>query len=63
MIKTILLIALSVFYLYPASAQTAITPPGTGQGPLDYVCPMDPDVRSDKPGVCPRCGMTLKLGI
>jgi len=29
----------------------------------DYVCPMDPDVRSDKPGVCPRCGMKLVLGI
>lgn len=29
----------------------------------DWVCPMDPDYRSDKPGVCPRCGMTLVLGI
>ncbi len=29
----------------------------------DYVCPMDPDVRSDKPGSCPRCGMKLVLGI
>ena len=26
-----------------------------------WVCPMHPDVRSDKPGVCPRCGMTLVL--
>lgn len=24
-----------------------------------YECPMDHDVRSPKPGVCPRCGMTL----
>ena len=31
--------------------------------PQDYVCPMDKDVRSDKPGVCPRCGMKLVLGI
>jgi hypothetical protein len=31
--------------------------------PLDYVCPMDKDVRSDKPGSCPRCGMKLVLGI
>ena len=29
----------------------------------DWVCPMDPDYRSDKPGKCPRCGMTLRLGI
>lgn len=25
-----------------------------------YVCPMHPDVRSDKPGECPKCGMTLQ---
>ena len=30
---------------------------------LDYVCPMDPDVRSATPGKCPRCGMTMVLGI
>ncbi|MCI0486584.1 MAG: copper oxidase [Blastocatellia bacterium] len=24
-----------------------------------YVCPMHPDVRSDKPGTCPKCGMAL----
>lgn len=24
-----------------------------------YTCPMDTDVRSSKPGVCPKCGMTL----
>ncbi len=37
------------------------------QGTLDettktkeYVCPMHPDVQSDKPGQCPKCGMTLK---
>jgi hypothetical protein len=28
-----------------------------------YVCPMDPDVRSNNPGVCPRCGMKLASGI
>ncbi|MDP3724518.1 MAG: copper-translocating P-type ATPase [bacterium] len=24
-----------------------------------YTCPMDPDVLSDKPGICPKCGMAL----
>src|ERR1700676_2639308 len=38
-------------------AQTV--PPPT----IDYVCPMDPDVRSATPGKCPRCGMTLVPGI
>ena len=30
---------------------------------LVYQCPMDPDIRSNVPGVCPRCGMTLRAGI
>ncbi len=25
-----------------------------------YACPMHPEVRSDKPGTCPKCGMTLE---
>ena len=28
-----------------------------------YVCPMDPDVRGTKPGVCSRCGMKLVAGL
>jgi hypothetical protein len=29
----------------------------------DWVCPMDPEYRSEKPGVCPKCGMKLMLGV
>lgn len=29
----------------------------------DWVCPMDPDYRSNAPGVCPRCGMKLVLKV
>ncbi len=25
-----------------------------------YVCPMDPEVRSERPGPCPKCGMALE---
>jgi hypothetical protein len=27
--------------------------------PVEFVCPMHPDVRSSQPGLCPRCGMAL----
>jgi len=37
--------------------------PGAPPPPLDYVCPMDRDVRSAVPGKCTRCGMSLVLGI
>ncbi len=26
----------------------------------NYVCPMDPEVRQDHPGACPKCGMALE---
>jgi len=26
-----------------------------------YTCPMHADVKSDKPGDCPKCGMALKI--
>ncbi|MCU1263610.1 MAG: hypothetical protein JWO80_6495 [Bryobacterales bacterium] len=29
----------------------------------DFTCPMDPDVRSQTPGKCPRCGMKLEARI
>src|SRR5579864_2265544 len=25
-----------------------------------YICPMDPEVRQDHPGACPKCGMALE---
>ena len=37
-------------------------PPATGEvapGTV-YTCPMHPEVKSDKPGDCPKCGMRLQ---
>lgn len=31
--------------------------------PVEFVCPMDPDIRSKTPGKCSRCGMALVAGI
>jgi Cu+-exporting ATPase len=43
-------------YLSPrASAPPPAAPPGT-----IYTCPMDPEVRQDHPGSCPKCGMALE---
>src|SRR5215831_13672375 len=29
-------------------------------GARDYTCPMDPEVRQDRVGACPKCGMALE---
>jgi hypothetical protein len=47
----------------PAPAgRTEAAPDAGGAGdqrPTLYTCPMHPEVISDKPGKCPKCGMTL----
>jgi Cu+-exporting ATPase len=45
----------------PSAPPPAATAPSSA--PLKgvvYVCPMDPEVRSDRPGACPKCGMALE---
>jgi hypothetical protein len=27
--------------------------------PIIFTCPMDPDVEQERPGACPKCGMSL----
>ncbi len=47
-------------YLAPAPSGApapAEIPPGTK---TEYFCPMDPEVVSDRPGSCPKCGMALQ---
>src|SRR5262249_54047217 len=31
--------------------------------PARYICPMDPEVTSDKPGACPKCGMAVEPAV
>jgi Cu+-exporting ATPase len=44
---------------YLAPAAPAIEVPAASAGTI-YTCPMHPEVRSDKPGNCPKCGMALE---
>lgn len=42
---------------------TLLSALGFQADPGDWTCPMDPDIHMDRPGKCPRCGMTLTLKI
>jgi len=56
-------IMLSIVFLIAStglSAQTGKPKTGTAQQQV-YTCPMHPEVVSNKPGKCPKCGMTLVL--
>src|SRR5882757_1558380 len=47
--------------------QTATNPPpkdpAADQDDVEYICPMDKNVRSKTPGKCPICNMTLVLNL
>lgn len=34
--------------------------PGAQEGKVIYICVMHPEIKSDKPGKCPNCGMNLE---
>jgi hypothetical protein len=60
MAVAILFSAATVFAVHPATtvsdiAQTKKVKPAKVQ----YTCPMHPEILSNKPGKCPKCGMTL----
>ena len=47
-----------------ASGSGAGAMSATGKSPREasttYTCPMHPEIRSDRPGACPKCGMALE---
>ncbi len=47
----------------PAAALTAGPAAPLGAANRQYICPMDPEIHSDKPGACPKCGMALELDL
>ena len=44
----------------PQAAKPVQIEPITTSAKTEYICPMDPEVLSDKPGACPICGMALE---
>lgn len=68
------MLAIGALMIAQEPAKVASTPSGTGapqvalpveapDPPVEFICPMDPDVRAKEPGKCPRCGMKLVAGI
>lgn len=44
----------------PSGSTTPTTSAATPAGvAVTYTCPMHPEILSDKPGKCPKCGMDL----
>jgi P-type Cu+ transporter len=43
----------------PRSATPEPVPASSGRG-VEYTCPMHPEIVSDRPGSCPKCGMALE---
>jgi Cu+-exporting ATPase len=43
-----------------ARSQATEPPPARTSGGAMYTCPMHPEVRQDRPGTCPKCGMALE---
>ncbi len=61
--KTIIAIAILLAANTSSFAQDSTNKSGTHQHKMTtkqkYTCTMHPDVVMDKPGKCPKCGMTL----
>ena len=58
MFRALVLLFTSLMWQQPPAVPVAPDDPE-----VEFVCPMDKDVRSKTPGKCPRCGMTLVAGI
>jgi len=61
-LHTIQIAPASVHSAPPQVTSIAPAPPPASprQAPNEYTCPMDPEVRQQGPGDCPKCGMALE---
>ena len=47
-------------YVTPVQSGESAPPQAMAAAGTIYTCPMHPEVRQDRPGSCPKCGMTLE---
>ena len=59
LILTMLTLMVFVFVAVPAMGQNKSVSDSTKQDTTIYTCSMHPEINSDKPGKCPKCGMEL----
>jgi hypothetical protein len=61
MTKYIVISALLLISTLTINAQEKAGKKDTAHNAVYYTCPMHPNVKSDKAGKCPKCGMDLAL--
>jgi len=59
--KKLLMLLMAAFILGSVSSFAQKAKQDTAKHVALYTCPMHPDVKMDKPGKCPQCGMDLSL--
>lgn len=60
-LAALVLLLLSPAVLADGPGKSGLSAPsGVSSARITYVCPMHPEVTSDKPGRCPKCGMFLE---
>jgi Heavy metal binding domain len=59
--RALILVVFMAIGLVAQSPSSSMAPANAAQtdAPVDFVCPMHPDVHSSQSGYCPRCGMAL----
>ena len=58
-ILTIICLVVALTSCGPSTTKQAPTSAPASSSKTVYTCTMHPDIKADKPGICPKCGMNL----